>query len=117
MKKFSLILLSGAILSLTTLNAAVYKGQREYVKKCRECHGDGQKLMASKEQYEWKMLMKNKGLPLADLHLGNEEAKDSWKYFSGKGFKKKARHLDWRLAQEPVGRAAIGPLASNSFAR
>ena len=93
MKKFSLILLSGMIFSLTTLDAAVYKGQREYVKKCRKCHGDGQKLMASKEQSDWKMLMNNKGLPLAELHLGNEDAKKSWKYFSGKKYKKKARHL------------------------
>lgn len=94
MKKLSLICLSASILAITSLDAAVYKGQREYVKKCRKCHGDGQKLMASKEIADWRALMKNKGQVLAELHLDTKEAKKSWKYFQGKKFKKKARHLE-----------------------
>ena len=37
--KFPLALMVGLfLLSVPALEAAVYKGQKEYVKKCRKCH-------------------------------------------------------------------------------
>lgn len=80
---------------LPTLEAAVYKGQKAYVKKCRKCHGGGQKVAASKRMKDWKKLLnkKNKGSGLAALHLENEKAKRSWKYFDSKRYRKSARHL------------------------
>lgn len=93
MKKFSLICLSLSILAVSSVDAAVYKGQREYIKKCRKCHGDGQKFVASKDSMEWERLMANKGKVLAGLHLDDEEAKKSWEYFEDSRFKKKAKHL------------------------
>ena len=82
-------------LFIPALEAAVYKGQKEYVKKCRKCHGGGQKIAADKRMKDWKKLLnkKNKGLQLATLHLENEKAKKSWKYFDSKKYRKKARHL------------------------
>ena len=43
-------------LTLGLSQAAVYKGQKEYVKKCRKCHNNGQELAASKKMREWKKL-------------------------------------------------------------
>ena len=93
MKKFSLICLSVSLLTVSVLDAAVYKGQREYVKRCRACHGDGQKFLHSRESMEWERLMKNNGKRLAEIHLDSEEAKKSWEYFKDSRYKQKAKHL------------------------
>ncbi len=93
MKKFSLICLTLSLMGVSALDAAVYKGQREYVKKCRECHGDGQKFIGAKETSEWERLMKNKGEKLARLHLDDEKAKESWEYFKEDKYKKRSKDL------------------------
>lgn len=91
---FALVLVL-SLFCLPALEAAVYKGQKAYVKKCRKCHGGGQKMAASKRMKDWKKLLnkKNKGSGLAGLHLENEKAKASWKYFDSKRYRKSARHL------------------------
>jgi hypothetical protein len=93
MKKLFIALLGLFILGLGSSEAAVYKGQKVYVKKCRKCHGSGQELAASKKKKEWNDLLKDKGAGMAELHLKNEEAKDSWKYFKSKKYTKRAKHL------------------------
>ena len=92
MKKIVFISIIIALLAISS-EAAVYKGQKVYVKKCRKCHGGGQELAASRKQKEWIKMLKNKGAGLADLHLANKEAKKSWKYFKKKKYRKRARHL------------------------
>jgi len=93
MKKIVLYILALTVLSLGSANAAVYKGQKVYIKKCRKCHGGGLEVAASKKKKTWKKLLKSKGAPLAKVHLDTEKAKDSWKYFNSKKYKKRARHL------------------------
>lgn len=91
---FSLVFIF-SLLFIPALEAAVYKGQKTYVKKCRKCHGGGQKIAASKRMKDWKKLLnkKQKGAGLAKIHLDNPKAKKSHKYFNSKKYKKKARHL------------------------
>lgn len=93
MRKIITIFSLLALFSSLSLHAAVYKGQKVYVKKCRKCHGGGQSVAASKTMRSWKKLMKKKGAGLANLHLNNEKAKGSWKYFKSKKYKKRAKHL------------------------
>lgn len=93
MKKSLFFLASFMILTLATLEARVYKGQKEYIKKCKKCHNDGQELAYSKKKRSWKKLMKSKGKGLAKLHLDDKKAKDSWKYFKSKKYQKKSKHL------------------------
>lgn len=93
MKKMFIVLLGLFVLGLGSSEAAVYKGQKVYVKKCRKCHGSGQELAVSKKKKEWDKLLKSKGKGLAELHLGNKNAKKSWKYFKSKKFTKRTRHL------------------------
>lgn len=81
------------VLGLGSAEAAVYKGQKVYIKKCRKCHGGGLEVAASKKKKTWKKLLKNKGERMAKLHLENEKAKKSHKYFKSKKFKKRAKHL------------------------
>ena len=50
MKKVVLSVLALTVLGLGSANAAVYKGQKEYIKKCRKCHGGGLEVAASKEK-------------------------------------------------------------------
>ena len=81
------------VLGLGSAEAAVYKGQKVYIKKCRKCHGGGLEVAASKKKRTWKKLLKNKGEGMAKLHLENKKAKKSWKYFKSKKYQKRAKHL------------------------
>ena len=72
MTKFMLIFLSLTILTLTSSNAAIYKGQRVFVKKCLKCHDSGQEFIIKYKMKKWKKWMKKSGKPLADLHLKNK---------------------------------------------
>jgi len=93
MTKFIFILLALAILSLTSANAAIYKGQRIFVKKCLKCHEGGQNFVAQYKMRKWKKLMKKNGKPLAELHLKSKKARKAHKYFKSKKYSKKSKHL------------------------
>jgi len=93
MKKFTLFLLSIMFLTLVPANAAIYKGQKVFVKRCLSCHEGGQAFVAEYKIRVWKKLMKKKGKPLAKLHLKNKKAKKSWKYFKSRKYTKKSKHL------------------------
>ena len=99
MTKFILILLSLTIFSLTSANAALYKGQRIFVKKCLKCHDGGQSFVSEYKMKKWKKWMKKKGNPLASLHLKKKKAKKSWKYFKSKRYFKKSKHLKQFLVE------------------
>ncbi|MFA6761102.1 MAG: cytochrome C [Sulfuricurvum sp.] len=76
-------------------SAAVYKGQREYVRNCISCHTTGQDFVYSKTSLEWRKFMAKKGDRLKSLHINstNPEAKGSDKYFNSKAYEKNTRHL------------------------
>jgi hypothetical protein len=93
MKKIVMSVLALTVLGLGSADAAVYKGQKVYVKKCRKCHGGGLEVAAAKKKTTWKKLLENKGEGLAKLHFDNNKAKASWKYFKSSKYKKRAKHL------------------------
>ena len=93
MNKFAWVFFSMMILSLTSANAAIYKGQRVFVKKCLPCHKDGQALLSKYTIKEWEELMNENGKQLADLHLKSKKAEKSWSYFQGKRYLKKSKDL------------------------
>ncbi|EQB35471.1 hypothetical protein M947_09310 [Sulfurimonas hongkongensis] len=93
MKKI-FIALTIALIFSSYSNAAVYKGQRIFIKKCVECHQQRQTFISLKTTYEWEDLMRDKGRELAYIHLKDEKAKESWKYFKSSSYTKKAKHLE-----------------------
>jgi hypothetical protein len=95
MNKFLISILSIFIFSSLTLDAAVYKGQSEYVKKCVKCHKAGQAFVATKKKREWSALMKDKGQKLAEIHLESEQkgVEESHEYFESKAYDKNSKHL------------------------
>ncbi len=93
MKKIMLFLLSVIFLTLLPANAAIYKGQKVFVKHCLSCHEAGQTFVAEYKIKKWKKWMKKKGKPLAKLHLKDKDAKKSWNYFKSKKYSKKSKHL------------------------
>ena len=95
MNKFFIFLLSIFVFTSLTSSAAIYKGQREFVKKCVKCHKAGQGFVATKKKRTWKKLMKKKGKKLAKIHLksNKRKAKKSHRYFKSRKFTKKAKHL------------------------
>lgn len=95
MNKLFLFLLSIMVFSSLSLNAAVYKGQRIFVKKCVKCHKAGQAFVSEKKKRTWKKLMRKKGKKLAKIHLKskNPKAKKSKRYFKSRKYKKKSKHL------------------------
>ncbi|MDA7817545.1 cytochrome C [Sulfurimonas sp.] len=95
MNKFFMFLFSILVLTSLSSSAAIYKGQREFVKKCVKCHKAGQAFVATKKKRTWKKLLAKKGKQLAQLHINStkKKAKKSKKYFKKRKFKKKAKHL------------------------
>ncbi len=99
MNKFLLIVLSLTIFTLSSSDAAIYKGQRIFIKKCLKCHKSGQNFVAKYKMRHWKKLMRKKGRPLAEIHLKSQKAKKSWKYFKSRRYFKKSRHLKQFLVE------------------
>lgn len=91
-RKLLLMMMSFTLFFSLNVNAASYKGQRVYSKRCVKCHGR-QKFIESKTKREWKKLMSHKGKKLAEIHLKSKKAKKSWRYFKSRRFQRKARHL------------------------
>lgn len=99
MNKFFLFLVSVTFLTLATSSAAVYKGQKAFVKNCVKCHEEGQSFIATKKIREWKKVMGKKGQVLAELHLKEDKAKKSWNYFESKKYTKDSKHLEQFLEE------------------
>lgn len=99
MTKILLIVLSLTIFTLSSSDAAIYKGQRIFIKKCLKCHKSGQNFIAKYKMKKWKKLMRKKGKPLATIHLKSEKAKKSWKYFKSRKYAKKSKHLKQFLVE------------------
>jgi len=94
MRKFYATVAITLLAGSTILNAATYKGQKVYIESCKECHGGGQELAASKKQRIWEKIMANKGEKLAQIHTSSKKAEASWAYFNDKKFSKDAKHLE-----------------------
>jgi hypothetical protein len=99
MTKNILIIFSFVCLTLTSSYGAVYKGQKYFVKTCVKCHDSGQAFVAEYKMKQWKKWMNKKGKALADLHLKNEKAEESHKYFEGKAYPKQSKHLKQFLVE------------------
>jgi len=93
MKRVFALILPAVLLTGTVCEAAVYKGQREFHKQCKKCHDNGQEIAAAFKKSAWKKMMKNKGEGLAEIHLNNEKAQKSWKYFKSSKYQKNSKHL------------------------
>jgi hypothetical protein len=99
MSKAVLIFVSMFFIFSVSSHAAIYKGQKVFVKECVSCHEAGQAFIAKKKMRDWKKLMEKKGKPLAELHLKNNNAKDSWSYFESNNYEKKIKHLEQFLVE------------------
>jgi len=99
MNKYILIILSLVVFTLSSSDAAIYKGQRIFIKKCLKCHDSGQNFIAKYKMKKWKKLMRKKGRGLAEIHLQSKKAKKSWKYFKSKKYAKKSKHLKQFLVE------------------
>jgi len=99
MNKYILIILSLVVFTLSSSDAAIYKGQRIFIKKCLKCHDSGQNFIAKYKMKKWKKLMRKKGRDLAEIHLQSKKAKKSWKYFKSKKYAKKSKHLKQFLVE------------------
>lgn len=99
MNKIFWVMLFFALFVATSSDAAIYKGQRVFIKKCLSCHKDGQNFVAKYKMREWKKLMKKHGKPLAEIHLQSKKAKKSWKYFESRKYTKKSKHLKQFLVE------------------
>ncbi len=99
MIKAVFVSLSILILTFSNVDAAIYKGQKEFVKNCVKCHDTGQNFVSSKKMKYWKKVMAKNGKQLAQIHLDSEKAKKSWKYFDSKKFTRKAKHLKQFLVE------------------
>lgn len=63
------------------------------MESCKECHGGGQELAASKNMRNWDKIMDKKGDKLANIHISSTKAQASWEYFNSSKFTKDSKHL------------------------
>lgn len=94
MSKINLFVTFSFLLAASVVNAATYKGQKVYIESCKDCHGGGQELAASKNTRTWEKIMDRKGEKLADIHIASKRAQSSWEYFGDRKFTKDSRHLE-----------------------
>jgi len=73
----------------TTASADVKKGQKTYLKTCKNCHGNGTKGAAMHTQDEWDELFANEGEMIVKKHAGTKAEA----YFNGAAFKGSAQDL------------------------
>lgn len=93
MNKFVLFFVSVVYFTFLPLNAAIYKGQKMYLRECSHCHGSEQNFVVKQTVKEWNILMKDDGKILSDVHINNERAKETWDYFKSTKYRKKSKHL------------------------
>ena len=99
MNRFLLFTFFSIFLFSSSAEAAVYKGQKEFIEQCLVCHVSGQSFITKYTIKEWKNFIGKKGSTLANLHLKDSKAKKSWNYFSSKQYTKKAKHLKQFLVE------------------
>ncbi len=89
------VIFSLMVLFLSSVDAALYKGQKEYVKRCSKCHSDGHTFISKKTSAQWEEYMKNSAEELVKVHLNSsdENAKNSFDYFKNNKPEKNANHL------------------------
>lgn len=111
------LLLILLVLSGQLLQAAVYKGQRIYIKKCRICHQGGEKVATRKTMQGWQTYFNHNGAALVAVHLGSTMVANQISMLHSKGkassltqerlenyfksgkFQKRSRHLRDFLVQ------------------
>ncbi len=75
MTKFTLLFLSAVVavgMMATTASADVKKGQKAYLKTCKNCHGNGTKGAAMHTQDEWDELFANNATSIIKKHVGTK---------------------------------------------
>ncbi len=73
----------------TSASADIKKGQKTYLKTCKNCHGNGTKGAAMHTQDEWEELFAAGGASIIKKHAGTKAEP----YFNGDGFKDSAQDL------------------------
>lgn len=99
MNRFFILTLFLSLFFYSAAQAAIYKGQREFVNSCLQCHKNGREFIADKKRAEWKKIMDNKGEELVRIHLNSSAAKDSYSYFTSDGFLQNVRNLEQFLLE------------------
>ncbi|RUM62826.1 MAG: hypothetical protein DSZ03_05995 [Sulfurimonas sp.] len=90
MKK--LILLTVLVAVVLPLQAKPYfKGQKEYLRECRSCHGSSQFFIGKFTPERWSELLKDKGKKLAFNHI---KTKNSVEYFKSQQYVKRVEYIE-----------------------
>ncbi len=105
MKKLIIVSVLSATLLSTLLSAryiSTFKGQKEYLKKCRACHDGSTVFVVKYPQEFWKKMMANNGEKLIQTHknlnknmVEKEQNIDMiHEYFASDRYKKKYKYLN-----------------------
>ncbi len=89
MKK--LILLTVLVFATLPLSAKpFFKGQKEYLRECRSCHGSSQFFIGKFTPQRWEELLKDKGKKLAFNHI---QTGQSIEYFKSQQYLKRIKYI------------------------
>ena len=89
------VIFSLIFFTLSSAEAALYKGQKEYIKRCSKCHSSGHEFISKKSSLEWQEYMKESAAKLTSVHLqiGDEKIRNSYDYFKDGSIEKNSTHL------------------------
>lgn len=68
MNKITVLLLLVILISVSTLNASLYRGQKNFQKNCRACHGIAMDYIDKRNMKEWDNFFDAKGNNLRNVH-------------------------------------------------
>lgn len=90
-KIVSLCLTTVVVISALAVSASadIKKGQKAYLKTCKNCHGNGTKGAAMHTQDEWDDLFSNNGEKIIKAHANDKSSA----YFNGEAFKGQSQDL------------------------
>ncbi len=89
MKK--LIFLTVLVCATVPLSAkSFFKGQKEYLRECRSCHGSSQFFIGKFSPQRWEELLKDSGKKLAFNHI---QTNNSVEYFKSEQYLKRVEYI------------------------
>ena len=87
------VLLFMFILSLLSVQASVYKGQKYFKKKCLSCHGKALVFVTEKNYAQWQEYLSDNGNIIYKIHEESDKAKASMKYFNSDKYRRSIGHF------------------------
>lgn len=81
------------LISLSPVDASVYKGLKYFKQKCLHCHGKALEFVTHRSYDQWAEYLDADGGVLYDMHEKSADAVTAMEYFNGHKYRKSVKHF------------------------